>query len=395
MRSYLCLTCFALVFFLRWNNVSPAHLPPPFKEECITAKFPPGPDRSVQTYTINLDLPPVLRWAEVVKHKSKEMQAMFDVVKNLSYPFFHGKAIKAVDELLPLLVDTLPYPFKDEIRGMAQVTGIPEGEVALLNVFYELFTVCTSIVAEDEKGRLFHARNLDFGLFLGWDVKTHTWKVTETLRPLVANLIFERKGKIVFKSVNFIGYVGILTAIKPQTFTLTMNERFQLNGGFVGMYEWLMGDRRSQWMGLLTRSVMENATSFSEAQTMLTKTPMLAPGYYILGGNSSGQAAIITRGRNDSDTLRMQDWSKKWYLLETNYDHWQKPLFIDDRRTPGISCMDKKGRNESASIEGLFSVLSSRPMLNKLTAYVALMQVNDGSLQTYIQNCSDETCWGW
>lgn len=23
-----------------------------------------------------------------------------------------------------------------------------------------------------------------------------------------------------------------------------------------------------------------------------------------------------------------------WYLLETNYDHWKAPLFIDDRRTP-------------------------------------------------------------
>jgi len=24
----------------------------------------------------------------------------------------------------------------------------------------------------------------------------------------------------------------------------------------------------------------------------------------------------------------------EWFLLETNYDHWKAPLFIDDRRTP-------------------------------------------------------------
>lgn len=66
------------------------------------------------------------------------------------------------------------------------------GEIALFNIFYEVFTVCTSLVAEDPKGKkiqilfplhfkqtellvnqvsfsgnIYHARNLDFGLFMG------------------------------------------------------------------------------------------------------------------------------------------------------------------------------------------------------------------------------------
>ena len=41
------------------------------------------------------------------------------------------------------------------------------GEVVLYNIFYEVFTVCTSIVAQDTNGKMYHARNLDFGLFLG------------------------------------------------------------------------------------------------------------------------------------------------------------------------------------------------------------------------------------
>ena len=63
--------------------------------------------------------------------------------------------------------------------------GIPEGEVALYNVFYELFTLCTSIIEEDKSGQLYHARNLDFGLFLGWDNKNDTWLMTEKLRKIV------------------------------------------------------------------------------------------------------------------------------------------------------------------------------------------------------------------
>ena len=39
--------------------------------------------------------------------------------------------------------------------------------MCVYNLFYEFFTVCTSVLARNEVGQLFHARNLDFGLFLG------------------------------------------------------------------------------------------------------------------------------------------------------------------------------------------------------------------------------------
>ena len=106
----------------------------------------------------------------------------------------------------------MPHPYGDEIKGIAKATGLPlglnefsqysvlpvfnstnfSGEVVLYNIFYEVFTVCTSIVAEDPSGmtlieflkivhfiklqmtfdllrlgKLYHARNLDFGLFMG------------------------------------------------------------------------------------------------------------------------------------------------------------------------------------------------------------------------------------
>jgi len=38
----------------------------------------------------------------------------------------------------------------------------------LYNIFYEIFTVCTSIVGQDKSGKMYHARNLDFGLLLGY-----------------------------------------------------------------------------------------------------------------------------------------------------------------------------------------------------------------------------------
>ena len=74
------------------------------------------------------------------------------------------------------VADSLPAPYGDEIKGIANVTGINLGEVVLFNIFYEVFTLCTSLVAQDANGNVYHARNLDFGVFLGWDLKNDVIK---------------------------------------------------------------------------------------------------------------------------------------------------------------------------------------------------------------------------
>jgi len=48
-----------------------------------------------------------------------------------------------------------------------------------------------------------------------WDAKNHTWKLSEALRLAVVTVDWQRNNKTVFKSVNYAGYIGALTAIKP------------------------------------------------------------------------------------------------------------------------------------------------------------------------------------
>ncbi|KAK7481951.1 hypothetical protein BaRGS_00026754 [Batillaria attramentaria] len=364
---------------------------------CTKNAYPPPSKDKVPWFTINLDLPPEERWKEVATNRKDQIRNLLDKFKEFvrDWGEFAGKVIDFVDSDLGNLDKTLPYPFAGEIRGMSKYSGLNLGEVVLFNIFYEFFTVCTSIVAEDPNGNFVHARNLDFGLFIGWDVKNKTWEVTEALRPLVVNLDFQRGGKTVFKSVNFAGYIGILTALKPGLFSLTMNERFNADGGFIGIIKWLEGDRSEQWMGFLTRAVMENATSYAEAQFQLANTTMLAPAYFILGGNTSGQGSVITRAREKAlDVWEMSSIQEHpWYILETNYDHWAKPLFLDDRRTPGNQCMEKLTR-QNVRFAGIFDVLSTIPVLNKLTAYTALMEVKTGRFESYLRYCEDP-CFPW
>lgn len=320
---------------------------------------------------------------------------MIQQIKELVKFVFHSeKLIDLVDTKLPAIVGSLPPPFDEEIRGIADASGLPLGEVMLFNIFYEVFTVCTSVVAEDTSGKLFHARNLDFGLFLGWDVKNNSWMITELLRPLVVNVNFQRNNKTVFLSTSFAGYVGMLTGMKPGILTLTMNERFSIDGGYIGVLEWILGIRHGAWMSFLTRSVLENATSYEEAKTLLAKTVLLAPAYFILGGNQSGEACVITRSRQSCLDIWELDIQKgQWFVLETNYDHWKPPLPIDNRRALAMKCMNKTAQ-KNISFATIYDMLSTKPVLNKLTTYTAMMSISESKYETYLRDCPDP-CMPW
>lgn len=359
-------------------------------EPCRKDAFPPKENTKLRTVILNLDASPEDRWVEIVEPYKEQVAELIGIIKDL----VPTKIIEFVDKYFPTIIDRLPEPYSGEIKGVAKASGIPLGEAILYNIFYEIFSACTSIVGEDESGKLYHARNLDFGLLMGWDNKNNTWAITERLRRTMINVDYQSKGKTLYRAVHFAGYIGMLTAVKQNAFTMTINERFALDGGYVGIFEWLVGMSQGKWMGFLTRDTLANATDYQSAVTMLSKTEMIAPAYFIVGGTKSGEACIITRSRTKAiDTWKMDKSKGEWFLLETNYDHWKTPLFIDDRRTPGNKCMNEltqKGMN----FKGLFNVLSTRPNLNKLTTYTALMQVDDGTLDTYLQNCPDP-CWPW
>ncbi|XP_055970021.1 acid ceramidase [Sorex fumeus] len=371
---------------------------PPWTEDCRKSTYPPsGPTYRgpVPWYTINLDLPPYKRWHELLTDKASSLKIIVNSLKNVVNAFVpSGKIMEIVDQKLPGLLGNFPGPYEEEMRGIAAVTGVPLGEIISFNIFYELFTICTSIITEDKKGHLLHARNMDFGVFLGWNTNNNSWVVTEELKPLTVNLDFRRNNKTVFKASSFAGYVGMLTGIKPGLFSLTLNERFSPSGGYMGILEWMLGKKDAMWIGFITRSVLENSTSYEEAKNILTKTKILAPAYFILGGNKSGEGCVITRGRKQSlDVYELDPKLGRWYVVQTNYDRWKNPFFLDDRRTPAKNCLNRTTQ-ENISLATLYDVLSTKPVLNKLTVFTTLMDVTKGHFETHLRDCPDP-CIGW
>ncbi len=113
---------------------------------------------------------------------------------------------------------------------------------------------------------------------------------------------------------------------------------------------------------------MENRTSFEDAVKYLSSTDLIAPVYFIVGGVKTNEGAVITRNQLEAiDIWRLNASSsgiEKWYLLETNYDHWVPPPANDDRRTPGMKAMNATTQ-ANINYETMMDVLTLNPICNK------------------------------
>uniref|UniRef100_A0A0K0DYR9 Acid ceramidase n=1 Tax=Strongyloides stercoralis TaxID=6248 RepID=A0A0K0DYR9_STRER len=392
---YLTIGAFVILF----SNSIHVDLPYPYNDFCVlengTNLYNPMNQFDVPWFNIDLDDPrgPYHRWDEIAFIYKDNIKGLLQVVEDLILPLFPS-ALDPIETIFADIGDMLPNPYREEIRGISDVSGIPLGLIVLYNIFYEIFTVCTSVVAQDKNGHVIHARNLDFGLFLGWDYETHNWKASEHLRTMVININWIKDGKLLYKSNNFAGYIGIYNGLKPNAFSITANERFMAAGGYLGMLEYLFGeDPNGKWMSWLTRETLETANDYNSAYQMLSTIPMLSPVYYILGGVKPYEGCIIHRSLNQTDLTTYMNASDPygWYVLQTNYDQNTDVLFLDDRRTPGNKCMKKLGQN-NVNFAGIFNVLSSRTTLNKLTTYTVLMDVAESRFETHLQKC-DGFCW--
>jgi acid ceramidase len=58
---------------------------------------------------------------------------------------------------------------------------------------------------------------------------------------MIVNINWKKGGKILFKSNNFAGFVGVYNGLKTNSYTITANERFTLAGGYYGMLRYVLG----------------------------------------------------------------------------------------------------------------------------------------------------------
>jgi hypothetical protein len=135
------------------------------------AQNDPIPPNQIKSFEINLDLPPQQRWSVAVKALSAEIHVLLDILRAA---FKDGE--KDIDKLLNAYNSSLSTEYRKEMEGIGDSIGVSYHDTLMANMFYEVTGVintpldldptfarsCTSIVAQNQNGSVYLARNQDY-----------------------------------------------------------------------------------------------------------------------------------------------------------------------------------------------------------------------------------------
>jgi acid ceramidase len=324
-------------------------------------------------YTLNLDLPPEERWAHIMPQYSETIMEVINTAYD-ELPWVFSRTIKY---LAKKYFEDIPEDMGEygrEMVGISHATGIDLYEVVLYNIFYEVFSLCTSVVVEEPESQdtIIHARNLDFGVLMEG--------IVPLLKKITIDLKFVKNGTVIYRAHTFAGFVGVFTGMKPYKYSITINQRFALNGGFLGIMKWFR-TKTPNWNSLLVRDLLEGDYDYDYVVRQLSNEELVAPIYYIVGGLGNKDGALITRDRYYNLQPIYLNTSK--YIFQTNHDHWIEPFYFDDRTTAGKHFLD----NNSHTIENIERMLGTKPTLNRITIFSSIMIPKIDYMHGYIQNC--------
>ena len=343
----------------------------------------PKDSEKCKEFIIDLDTIPTNRWAEIGRIYGDDIKENI----KLTIATLPSEVVKIADFLGKKLESLLPSPYKEEIQGFADVVGIPVGELFFLNLVYDLTAHCTSIVAQTSDGKVLHARNMD--------TPRDLLKHMGVSRKSTFIVHFQEQSKMVYSGVTAAGYIGLFTGQKPNTFTITLNER-RTGNVWLNIIE-LLEDHPGASVGLVIRDTLADPNiNFEGVVEKLTYIPLIAACYFIIGGINPGEGAVITRDRKEAvqplsnGVWRLNSSLGQWYVLQTNNDHWTKLPNIQPpnsnkdsyvRQNTGDKTMNDIGQ-ENMNPTALVKVLSTPPVYNHTTMYTAVMSAAEPSLFT-------------
>jgi N-acylethanolamine-hydrolysing acid amidase len=250
----------------------------------------------------------------------------------------------------------------EELTGIAEQLGVSLGKVILLQLTYDISTCCTSMVANSnfKDSPPIHIRTMD------WDMSY--------LKDLTINCEFISKGRVIYKTTTWAGYIGALTGMRPGGFSVSVNFR-RTNTGEI----WTNVKKaiKSSWpIGFLVRHVLQVAGDFNKAVEWFSDAQLIAPCYLTVGGVANNEGIIITRSHNKTDfTWRL---GVDGPCIQTNKDvctmgdNSNNILYSRERYTKARQTLgsDSKVTTDEGS---LWRLLSSGYLCNHETIYGTLM----------------------
>lgn len=214
----------------------------------------------------------------------------------------------------------------------------------------------------------------------------HNFDYPTIFGPGMINAQFVKGGKKVYEGSVVAGTIGVMAGLATAKghFAVSIDQRDAHKPTLADAVRAAQGG--AYGFEGIARKAMEAAASYDEAVKFLTDTPMISPVYLIVGGTEPGQGAVVTTNSSGvgNDVWPLKD-AGGWYLVETNYDHWNPAPDRDNRRDPAIKRLEAIG-SADISLLGLLNILSSPPNYRGATVTTHLVDIRAGVYRTYLRH---------
>ncbi len=192
--------------------------------------------------------------------KDKIRQNIENHLKNPSLSEEAKLKVQAFSTKIPSILPHIPARYIEEMEGLAKGAEVPFSEILWLNLFPEMFHCCAVTVKGEASidGSLYHARLLDYA-------------VGKDLQSSAVLLVAKPENAIPFLSVTYAGFIGCITGMNAEKISLG-----EIGGLGYGKWDGIP-------MSFLLRSLLEEASSLEEAETILSKAKRTCEYYYIVG----------------------------------------------------------------------------------------------------------------
>lgn len=310
--------------------------------------------KKVTFYDFDLDLSPIDRWKFLFDEFTNYLPYLIDKLTEILNPY--NRYLNLLGNVTSLL-NKRNIMHYDEIKYIAHRLNKPLHEILLLQLLYEACTACTTIITK-VNGKDFFLRTLD-------------WPY-DFLSDITIGLNIIRRGKIIGKSITWLGYVGFMTASNTDhCYSLAINSRQTREANLKTIIKNFYRTVTMNWpVGYMIRHVIENNLTTPEAKVFLTKTKLISP-CYITMFVVNGESCVITRDCDDTCSIRTHDHS----LTQTNCDFGktEPDILYSVNRLRHIDTIVKKildNPDREISIERLISKILQFPVYNEETVYV-------------------------
>jgi len=311
-------------------------------------------------YRIDLDKPIEPQMATIYPDFKEALNNYIEVVK----------AFPGADVLYHKASQITKYQSADwhsEVEMIARIANIAKEWMIIANISYEM--QCTSIVVKNSDNKIFMGRNLDF---IGANQMAH----------LSLEYAYYKDGKLLYIAATQFGNIGILNAVVPGKFTISINQRDDAAGIETKLLRISLGHYDPT---RYLRKVMEQCESYQNALEMLQKGNIASAAYYIVTGTKDFEGAVIARDYDRPVLVSHLGYAENndWFIVQTNFDRNYPDPAWDHRRVPVENRLKHFGH--SITYQNIFDLfMSKEPSFNSRTIYTTIQSAEDGYFNTTI-----------